>query len=230
MNNIGFSTGAIALGDFELALSLLAQTKIDIVEISALHISDFRTLVEKFNQLDLKQYRHVSIHAPTKPDTIDEDEIIRGLLKITSHNSTVIVHPDIIKTHCLWKSLGSRLVIENNDQRKLGGQTPEDLLCLSKLFPEARFCIDIAHALIFDNCLLNVIEFSTLLRGRIAEIHVSGIAPNLYHCQLSRHDIDKYKNISHILPPDAPIIIESPIEATVGAIISEYNSAKLIFS
>ena len=65
MRRIGFSTGALARGDFRSALDILQRHKIDVVELSALRVSELAPLVQAIPDLDLSEFTFVSIHAPS---------------------------------------------------------------------------------------------------------------------------------------------------------------------
>ena len=73
---IGFSTGAVALGDFESALVLLGATSMTAVELSALRLAELPGLMKALPHLDLSKYRYVSIHAPSRFSESDEESVI----------------------------------------------------------------------------------------------------------------------------------------------------------
>jgi len=61
---IGFSTGAVARGDYRKALDVLYQYGVDVVELSALRISELSPLVNDLRHLELSRFSFVSFHAP----------------------------------------------------------------------------------------------------------------------------------------------------------------------
>ena len=63
---IGFSTGALAKGDFRRALALLREHRVDVVELSALRIEELAPLVSSLPDLELQDFQFVSIHAPSR--------------------------------------------------------------------------------------------------------------------------------------------------------------------
>lgn len=128
MVSVGFSTGAIALGDFARALRIIDDTKADAVELSALRSAELPSLLAALpRQLDSlrRRYRYVSIHAPT--DFIDEDDIIEKLSTAAKMNLNIVVHPDTIRDISVWRKLGSLVCLENMDSRRKTGRTAKEL-------------------------------------------------------------------------------------------------------
>lgn len=124
---IGFSTGALAFGDFCRALSMLRPHALKAVELSALRHVELEPLRAAAAELDLSQFDYVAVHAPSqiKPDA--EALVIRSLLEFTSRGWPVVVHPDAIHDYALWRSLGGSLCVENMDKRKPVARTVDEL-------------------------------------------------------------------------------------------------------
>ena len=59
MRPIGFSTGALARGDFRRALASLQAHRIDIVELSALRMEELEPLIAALPGLDLERFTFV---------------------------------------------------------------------------------------------------------------------------------------------------------------------------
>ncbi len=74
MRQIGFSTGALALGDFRAALRMLAGKNCSAVELSALRQEELAPLVVQLDDLDLSNFEYVSFHAPSAIDPAFETE------------------------------------------------------------------------------------------------------------------------------------------------------------
>ena len=142
---IGFSTGAVARGDFEPALALLGATSMTAVELSALRFGELPGLISALPHLDLRQYSYVSIHAPSSFPEANEENVV-GLLESVAANQPIILHPDAIFDFGIWQGLGSRVAIENMDRRKEVGRSAEELSYFFEKLPEARLCLDLAHA------------------------------------------------------------------------------------
>ena len=66
MRAIGFSTGALAYADFRLGLDMTRQAGCKVVELSALRQSEIFPMLDALNDLDLRQFTYVSMHAPSQ--------------------------------------------------------------------------------------------------------------------------------------------------------------------
>ena len=98
MRRIGFSTGAVARGDFRRALDLLRGQAIDVVELSALRISELEPLVSAIPYLDLRDFSFISFHAPSWFTIEREQWVVDQLNSISGYGFPVVVHPDVIFT------------------------------------------------------------------------------------------------------------------------------------
>jgi hypothetical protein len=58
MRRIGFSTGALAKGDFRSALEMLAGTETEVLELSALRQDELPRLLASVDGLDLSRFRY----------------------------------------------------------------------------------------------------------------------------------------------------------------------------
>src|SRR6516225_2258294 len=95
MTLIGFSTGAVALGDFKHALELLSRTSMTAVELSALRLSELPGLIAALPSLGLTQFDYVSVHAPSRFSAAEEDDVVQ-LLRNVPNTLNIIVHPDTV--------------------------------------------------------------------------------------------------------------------------------------
>ena len=98
MRRIGFSTGAIARGDFRSALAMMHRHELAVVELSALRVCELRPLVEAIPDLDLTGFSFVSIHAPSKFGWEEEDGVLGLLRPLADRGFPIVVHPDTIST------------------------------------------------------------------------------------------------------------------------------------
>jgi hypothetical protein len=147
MHPIGFSTGAIARGDFRSALALIDRHALPVVELSALRVGELRPLVEALPTLDLRHFAFVSVHAPSRFTEQEEESVVGFLTRLTGLGYCVIAHPDMIFQPEQWEPMGDRLLIENMDKRKSVGRTAEELA-------------------ISDNCLTPASALTWATRGR----------------------------------------------------------------
>jgi hypothetical protein len=214
MRPIGFSTGALAKGDFMQGLDLQRRhARIHAVELSALRDHELAPLVEAAGSLDLGGFDYVSFHAPSKLTTLDERSVL-DLLAALPGEWPIVVHPEIILTPSLWRALGARLCIENMDDRKTLGRTAEELRVLFREFPEATFCLDVGHARQIDPtmavALLMLFEFGS----RLKQLHVSDVGVRGEHLALSVLAKWACARVARHVPQECPLIIESVISAS----------------
>src|SRR3954453_13005022 len=133
MRPIGFSTGALAKGDFETGLQLQRVfIQIDAVELSALRDRELAGLVDAIPHLDLSRFAYDSFHAPSRLQTLDEETVFE-LLRRLPDSWPIVVHPEILRTAALWGALGRRLSLENMDNRKTSGRALDELRQLFEL-------------------------------------------------------------------------------------------------
>src|SRR5271170_6888076 len=117
MRRIGFSSGAIAFGDFVGALDILKENAFPCVELSALRVSELRPLLSALPQLDLSGYSYVSVHAPSSFSEEDESWVADVLYTCVPTKWPIVIHPDAIFDFKHWVRFGSRIAIENMDRR-----------------------------------------------------------------------------------------------------------------
>jgi hypothetical protein len=218
MRPIGFSTGALAKSDFAQGVALQrAHERISAVELSALRDHELEPLVQAAASLDLSGFEYISVHAPSKLATLDERTVF-GLLSTFPAEWPLIVHPEILLTPELWRTLGPRLCIENMDGRKTLGRTAAELRSLFVLYPEATFCLDVGHARQIDPtmavALLMLFEFGTRLR----QVHVSDVGSRGEHLRVSMMARWAFERVAPRLPESCPLIIESVIAPDAMAV------------
>lgn len=138
MREIGFSTGAIALDDFNQALGYLSAVSTHAIELSALRFKELRPLVSALPDLNLTKYTYISMHVPSSYSAEEEVELV-SLLCDVPPSWALIVHPDAIHNYELWRSLSSRVAIENMDRRKSSGRTAKELAKWFDLLPDTKF-------------------------------------------------------------------------------------------
>lgn len=205
---VGFSTGALALGDFDRALGMLVSTQADAVELSALRWSELPRLLDSLSSIDLSRYAYTSIHAPT--DAPDERELVSLLNDVATDGLNIVVHPDRICDHGLWRPLGTRVCIENMDSRKRTGRTAHELRSIFAKLPEARLCFDVAHARHVDPTMTEAVRILTCFGDRLAQVHLSELNSEGKHFALSFVAKRAYEPLAQLLFT-VPVIIESPV-------------------
>lgn len=227
MRPIGFSTGALAKGDFRGGVEAQRDLDgVDAVELSALRDHELVTLVEAIGSLDLHGFDYVSFHAPSKLQTLDEKTAFELLISLPDA-WPVVVHPEVLQTPSLWRQLGERLCIENMDNRKATGRTVPELCELFDTFPAATFCLDLGHARQIDPTMASAILMLRQFSGRLRQLHVSDVGPNGVHLPLGATARHSFARIASHVPPDCPIIIESII--ATDAIECELDAVTAVF-
>lgn len=212
MRLIGFSTGALAKGDFYSGLQLQVGN-CTAVELSALREDEIDPLIEALPTLDLSSFEFVSIHAPSKRVKLSERELIEKLESIEDYVQGIVVHPDIIEDVSLWQSLGEKVTLENMDQRKLTGRTAEELQPYFEALPKARFCLDLGHAQQVDPTQALTVELLKKFASRLTEIHISEVDAFGNHVAISASAWAAFRCVASLIPPEVPVIIESVVAA-----------------
>lgn len=211
MRFIGFSTGALALGDFCSALSMLKNKGTKAIELSALRDHEVDFLMAALPKLDLSSYSYVSVHVPSKFKSLTESEVAIKLRPCLDREIPIVIHPDVIKSATCWKPFGSLLCIENMDKRKCNGRTVGELEGFFVTFPRATFCLDIAHARQIDSTMGEARLMLDRFGGRLRQIHISEIDGQGHHHGLSLATIAASRSIAALIKPDVPVIIEAQI-------------------
>lgn len=212
MRPLGFSTGALAKGDFRRGFALQrTNPSLRAIELSALRDHELRPLISGLDQLDLSHFTYVSIHAPSKLTTLSEREAF-SILHEAPQKWPIIIHPELMPTPSLWKSLGRRVCLENMDNRKSNGRTLREMRQLFEWLPEAEFCLDLGHARQIDPTMATAMKMAQEFSGRLRQLHVSEIGRYGEHLPLSALAIYAFQLVVRFIPSDCAVIIESVIE------------------
>jgi hypothetical protein len=226
MRPIGFSTGALARGDFQRALQLLDALDIRIVELSALRIEELEPLYTALPTLDLGRFEFASVHAPSRFPQELEEWMLERLAAIGRAGFPVVVHPDTISTPTRWRELGNKLVLENMDKRKPIGRTVQEMAALFHALPDARFCFDIGHARQVDPSMT---EASLLLRNfseRLEQVHMSEVNTASRHDPISPNAVRAFQSVAMYIPDATPIILETLIDSGQSDVQTEIARAR----
>ena len=205
---IGFSTGALMLGNFQEALRLMQGTSMTAVELSALRLHELPILVGALPKLDLEQFGYISFHAPSRFSADEEDGVIERLRQIPD-SWPIVVHPDTIYEAGKWAVFGNQLAIENMDRRKNEGRSAEELCRWFEKLPNARLCLDLAHAHQCDRTMTEAFRILSNFRDRVCQLHISELDSTGHHFPLSYGSIQAFLEIASLIPADAPAILES---------------------
>lgn len=226
MRRIGFSTGALARGDFRHALRLLHAHRVDVVELSALRIDELESLITAIPQLDLSGFSFVSLHAPSQYPAGKESWVVEQLARVKRFGFPIVVHPDVLYDTAEWSHFGADLLIENMDKRKPVGRSVRELRPIFDALPEARFCFDIGHARQVDPSMT---EASLLLQAfgeRLAEVHMSEVNTASRHDPITPWSVMAFQRVARYIPEEIPIVLEPLIDRGQSEIAMELASAR----
>lgn len=211
MRPIGFSTGALALSNFRLALSMLKGKGTDVVELSALREHELVPLVDALPTLDLGDFNHISVHVPSSMNPGFEKTAVAKLEEVVGRGWFIIVHPDVIENYAEWKRFGNLVCIENMDKRKPTGQTARQLQKVFDQLPEASLCLDLGHARQVDPTMTEAFLILRCFANRLRQLHVSEVSSDSRHGELSLEACIAFKRVADAIPGDVPAVIESRV-------------------
>ncbi len=221
MRPIGFSTGALAYSDFRRGLQILQTKHTNIVELSALRERELAPLMGALDSLDLSRFSYVSIHAPSRYEPSHEGEILKLLKNATTKRWPVILHPDAVHDFSAWDEFRDLLFIENMDKRNQTGRTAKELSAIFSKLPSAKLCFDLGHCRQVDPTMNEAYLILREFGSRLKQLHMSEVNSRSTHDPLSNASISAFQKISHLIPEDVPVILESPVaenevEAEIG--------------
>jgi len=212
MRPIGFSTGALALADFQLGLAMLkAAGEVRAVELSALRVHELAPLAEALPSLDLERFAYVAFHAPSAFSKNEERTVVDTLVRISDRGWPIVVHPDAVHDWTLWRQLGDRLCIENMDKRKPIGRTVAELAACFDRVPDAQLCLDLGHARQVDPSMTVTFLILRAFGDRLKQVHLSDVSTDSQHNRLSFSASLAFKKIAGLIPTPTPIILETPV-------------------
>jgi hypothetical protein len=213
MRPFGFSTGALACGDFRRALEMLRTCPTPAIELSALRLPELDPLMEAVDELDISGFRYISVHAPSRFDAADETNVVAGLAKAAARQWPIVLHPDTVHVIERWRVFGRLLLIENMDKRKPVGRNVQELEAIFDKLPEACFCFDIGHARQFDTTMTEAFRLLRAFGDRLHQVHLSEVSSQNRHNRLSFGAIAAFREVAHLIPEPIPIILETPVSA-----------------
>lgn len=211
MDRIGFSTGSVVRSDPRAALDLLARHPTGAVELSALRAFELQPLIRAIPTLPLGAYPYVSVHAPSAFGRAQERDIARALRPVRDRGWQVVVHPDVLHDFGVWAEFGGALCIENMDARKPTGRTAAEMRAVFTRLPEASFCLDLAHARQCDPSMREAVRLLHAFGERLTQVHISQLDEQSRHVRLDGDAGLDFELVAPLIPPDVPLIIESPV-------------------
>jgi len=226
MRLIGFSTGALARGDFRRALDILHRRNLRAVELSALRFDELEPLVDALPDLDLHAFDFVSVHAPSRFAPNLETTVLSLLHRVARFGLPIMVHPDVIYNAEKWQSLGNNLLIENMDKRKPIGRTRHELEPIFDALPAARFCFDIGHVRQVDPTMTEAVLMLRAFGDRLGEVHISEVNTASRHDPISLNAVHAFSAVAARIPETVPIILETLLDQGQSDIDAEITRAR----
>jgi hypothetical protein len=226
---IGFSTGALAFGDFSRALNILRSHAVNAIELSALRQPELDPLWAAAPELDLGRYSYVAVHAPSHIEPAEERGVVSRLLDLAARSWPIVVHPDAIHEYALWTHFGDLLYVENMDKRKPVARTASELGEVFDKLPEANLCFDLGHARQVDATMTEAYLIAKTYATKIRQLHVSEVNTRSKHDRLSDASVYAFRQVAEYLPEGIPIILEAVIEASeIDSELDRVDEALLI--
>ncbi|HKX47349.1 MAG TPA: hypothetical protein VJM06_01685 [Gaiellaceae bacterium] len=210
----GLSTGAIeaAWGDWAAGVELAADFGTDVIELCALGESTLESLVSYLGADGdrLQVFEYVSVHAPAQRAKGRWEDVAPQLAGLPPLVASVIVHPDLVEGSDIevLRPLGRRLCFENMDCTKETGRFADELDDVFAAFPEAGFCLDLAHVWTNDRSLRHADVLLERFGERLRQVHVSGIDPDATHRPMTPSDLALYGRLLARCAA-VPIVLES---------------------
>ena len=211
MRPIGFSTGALAYGNFREGLRMLGQKEVQAVELSALRQGELDPLLQAIPSLDLSSFDYISIHVPSQFEAGWEAVMWRLIVGGVPGGWPVVLHPDAIDDFGMWRELGASVCIENMDKRKPVGRSVGELARIFAELPDATFCFDIGHARQFDPTMTEAWLILREFGSKLRQVHVSEVNTRSRHDCLSYASILAFQEVAHLIPEGVPLILETPV-------------------
>lgn len=228
MRPIGFSTGALALGDFRRGLDMLRGLGVKAVELSALRHREVDPLLDALeagacDEL-LAGFRYVSVHAPSSYPAAEEGRIAARIFQVVGGRWPVILHPDAVSDFAAWAPFGAALLIENMDRRKPAGKTAAELVGIFERLPEASLCLDIGHAWQVDPSMAEARAILSRYGARLRQLHMSEVNEQSKHRPLGAACAAAFRGIAGLLAEEVPLILETPVRE--GEVLGEIERAR----
>jgi hypothetical protein len=177
------------------------------VELSALSAGELPGLVAYLRERPRLPFRYVSVHAPVKNLDRGEAATLALLGKLPLWVRSIVTHPDALSDVNACGGLGTRLVLENMDERKRTGRTTDEMETFFDALPDAGFCLDVAHARSIDPTMEVAHEMLDRFRSRLRQVHLSSLSDG-HHVPLTADDEDLFAAVLDRCR-DVPWILEA---------------------
>jgi hypothetical protein len=198
ISNFGIATGALVSerDDWEAAVARAVAEGWRFLELTAMTEDQLDALAGFLERApeELARFERVSLHAPVARLHSSTAVLADKVASIGWEFDTVF-HPDLYGNTPSLRRLEQRLIFENMDNQKRFGRGVDDLRRVFDGFPEAGFCLDVAHVWTNDPSLELGHELIDCFGERLRQLHVSGIEPDGTHRCTTSSDLQLYDSL-----------------------------------
>ena len=195
-------------GDWPALVEQACRVSTFAVELSALSGAELPGLVRYLSAKPRLPFRYVSVHAPVKHQGSEAPVLVQQLAELPVWVRSIVAHPDAISNPDAYGSLGTRLVLENMDDRKATGRTADEIEPFFEELPDAGFCLDVAHAWSIDPTMTVAHELLDRFRSRLRQVHLSSLSAG-HHVPVASDDESLFADVLDRCR-DVPWILEAP--------------------
>jgi sugar phosphate isomerase/epimerase len=143
---------------------------------------------------------------------LEEPTLVQQPAELPVRVRSVVAHPDALFDTGAFRPLGSRLVLENMDDRKNTGRTADELEAFFEELPDAGLCLDVAHARSIGPTLAVAHQLLDRFRARLRHVHLSSLIDG-HHVPVAPGDESLFAEVLDRCR-DVPWILEAPPPAT----------------
>lgn len=161
------------------------------VELSALSAGELPGLLAYLGEKPRLPFRYVSVHAPVKSLDRGDAATLALLGRLPLWVRSIVTHPHALSDVEAYRRLGTRLVLENMDDRKQTGRTTDEMAIFFDALPDAGFCLDVAHARSIDPTMELAHEMLDRFRSRLRQVHLSSLNDG-HHVPLTADEEDLF--------------------------------------
>jgi hypothetical protein len=186
---LGIATGSweAERDDWDAAIARAAREEWPYLELTAVGNSRLDALAG-VAPATLASFERVSLHTPS--GGLTPAELVAQVAALP-FEPDLVLHPDVWRDESL-RVFGARAVFENMDVNKQFGVWPSDLAEVFERFPDAGFCLDVAHVWTNDTSLVLGHDLLDAFGDRLRQLHVSGIDPDGTHRVTTPADLELY--------------------------------------
>jgi hypothetical protein len=200
-------------GDWQALTEQASVISTAAVELSALSGPELPGLLAFLRARPVLPFARLSVHAPAKSIDVTDEEMVDQLEELAQLVDAVVVHPDCIQDPASYRRLGTTLLLENLDRRKIDARTAEELDAYFQELPEAGLCLDVAHAHSVDPSLAAAHQILDRHGHRLRQLHVSSLDHECHHMTLTATDQGHFAPVLERCR-DVPWILEAEPPAT----------------